>query len=214
MKSRATVHVMALSFSAIAIASARDARASDAPSAAPPPNETPPGAATPQPSFGDRGELVIGTDATLSLATQSYDGTTTSSVVVEPSIDYFAVRHLSIGGALIFSYEASHEATTFFHDVGYGIAPRIGYDIPISDHFSLWPKASAYFTRTHDTIGGAPGAGSTDQTFIAAELFVPVLFHPAPHFFVGFGPYAESYLTGANETFLGAKLTLGGWLDV
>jgi hypothetical protein len=214
MRSRVTVHVLALSFGTLAVANGHDARASEAPpDATPPPGEAAPrGAIQPQ-AFGDRGELVIGTDANASVSTQSYDGARTSVVIVDPSVDYFAARHLSIGGALLFSYQTTGGASPF-HDITYGIAPRIGYDIPLSDHFSLWPKASAFFTRTHSTIGGTLEPATDDQSNVAVELFAPVLYHPAPHFFVGFGPYAETYLTGTNETFVGAKLTLGGWLGV
>ncbi len=60
----------------------------------------------------------------------------------EPSIDYFVARHFSLGGALIFSYATSSNSNGSYHEFTSGIAPRIGYDIALSNHFRLWPKAS------------------------------------------------------------------------
>lgn len=40
------------------------------------------------------------------------------------------------------------------------------------------------------------------------------MLQPARHFFAGFGPFLDVDLSGDNRvTMLGAKLTLGGWLD-
>ena len=54
------------------------------------------------------------------------------------------------------------------------------------------------------------------------SLYVPLLVHPAPHFFVGLGPFvthdvdheytAQNGGKGKNEgTTVGAALTVGGW---
>jgi hypothetical protein len=39
------------------------------------------------------------------------------------------------------------------------------------------------------------------------------MFHPAPHFFVGLGPFLDADLSGdSRATTWGAKLTIGGWM--
>ena len=54
---------------------------------------------------------------------------------------------------------------------------------------------------------------NVSNTAIALNVFVPVMFHPAPHFFAGFGPFIDTDLSGESKaTTYGAKLTLGGWL--
>jgi hypothetical protein len=46
------------------------------------------------------------------------------------------------------------------------------------------------------------------------NLFAPIMFHPAPHFFVGFGPFLDTDLSGSDKvTTYGAKLTIGGWFE-
>jgi hypothetical protein len=48
---------------------------------------------------------------------------------------------------------------------------------------------------------------------IALNIFVPVMMHPATHFFVGFGPFLDSDLSGDNRvTSYGLRLTIGGWM--
>jgi hypothetical protein len=206
----------ALAMSALVLATERDARAGDTASdAAPPAGEAATHAAplsAPSPTFGDRGEVVIGSDANASVVAGNYEGNHSYFASIEPSVDYFVARRLSIGGSLTFAYSASNSSTSWSHQTSFGVAPRVGYDIPLSDHFSLWPRASIDFTESNfaGESGGTPY--TSNQGNVSVSVFVPVLFHPAPHFFVGFGPYAGAYVTNGDETFVGAKLTLGGWV--
>ena len=71
------------------------------------------------------------------------------------------------------------------------------------------------------TIAGSPtGAPDTTQTGPFVLLYVPVLVHPSPHFFLGFGPFIFRDFgrdqggpdVGAERTRLGAALELGGYL--
>jgi hypothetical protein len=104
----------------------------------------------------------------------------------------------------------------------FGVGPRIGYDAPISNLVSIWPKIGFTFAHSHaadagfNGVGVASGAGlvsvSNDQTLWLFDAYVPVLLHPAPHFFLGFGPYIDTQLNGdVRSTAYGGKFTLGGW---
>jgi len=80
----------------------------------------------------------------------------------------------------------------------------------LSDYFSLWPRLSVDFTELNET-GQSAGVATAvlNESGVAIELYVPVLLHPVPHFFIGFGPYAEA--GSPSGEVVGAKLTLGGW---
>ena len=84
----------------------------------------------------------------------------------------------------------------------------------------MWPKAGLSFASTSQTVNGVAlpsGAGVQDVTTtgsnMALNLFVPFLFHPVEHFFLGFGPALDVDLTGdVKATTIAGRLTLGGWL--
>jgi hypothetical protein len=68
--------------------------------------------------------------------------------------------------------------------------------------------------------------GDTTDDIVSVDLYVPLLVHPAPHVFIGFGPRASYELSDSlsfsNEplapsvqnraTTWGASLVVGGWL--
>jgi len=89
-------------------------------------------------------------------------------------------------------------------------APRIGYDLTLGDHFSLWPVA-------HMAYGESWFEGTTGQG-LSVGGYAPVLYHPVAHLFFGFGPNV-SYSTsvgstpqGNSQTQYGIALSFGGWL--
>src|SRR5689334_18095109 len=53
--------------------------------------------------------------------------------------------------------------------------------------------------------------GALPANHITNNLFAPVMFHPVPHFFVGFGPFLDADLSGDNKaTLFGRRLRLSG----
>lgn len=165
--------------------------------------------------FGTPGQWAFSSDAALSLqrATQSdVDGSTTT-VVLAPAADYFIVRNLSVGGSISLAYSKAGENTS----TRFGLGPRIGYNIVLSQMLSVWPKLGFSYAHTNSkaetNIGGMQVSQESDSNGIALNLFAPVMVHPAPHFFAGFGPFLDTDLSGDNRsTVWGVKLTLGGWL--
>jgi len=48
---------------------------------------------------------------------------------------------------------------------------------------------------------------------VGINAFAPVMMHPVEHFFIGFGPFIDTDLTGKARGILwGGRMTLGGWL--
>jgi len=166
--------------------------------------------------FGDKSQLTISSDAGLSIASTSVtevDGSTTT-VTLRPAVDYFLANNLSLGGFIGLDYvkaSGSH-ATTF------AIGPRVGYNLAFSDRFTVWPKLGFSYSTTDVSTDVSTDPNTTTSTgvsgsHIALNVFVPVLFHPVPHFFVGFGPALDTDLSGdARATTIAGRLTIGGWL--
>jgi hypothetical protein len=143
----------------------------------------------------------------------SGEGSTTT-VLFRPAVDYFLIDHLSLGAFTGIEYSAAPGGST----TTYGIGPRVGYDIPLTDRFSLWPKAGLSVNSTTVKIDATSIAGITtpatsdSNTALAFNLFVPLMFH-SHHYFAGFGPSADIDLSGhPKATTIALRLTLGGWL--
>ncbi|MDP9002531.1 MAG: hypothetical protein M3O46_20770, partial [Myxococcota bacterium] len=139
----------------------------------------------------------------------------TTTIELEPALDYFVIRNLSIGGSIEFNYVSA--GTT--HSTRFGVGPRVGYNFTLSDLISVWPRAGLSIGTKSSTTDPAPGAPagtpsiSSSGTNVQLNLYVPLMFHPAPHFFAGLGPFLDVDLSGdAKATTFGAKMTIGGWV--
>jgi hypothetical protein len=165
--------------------------------------------------FGEARQWAFSSDAALSLqrsTTSDVDGSTTT-VVLAPAADYFVMRNLSVGGVISLTYTKSGDNSS----TRFGIGPRVGYNLQVSRLLSVWPKIGVSFAHTNSqvetTVAGMTLTDEVDSNALALNLFVPVMVHPAPHFFAGFGPFLDTDLSGdARSTVWGVKLTLGGWL--
>lgn len=162
----------------------------------------------PSHTFGATRQLAISSDAALSITHYSPGDTTT--ITLQPAVDYFVIPNLSVGGFIGLDYTTTGSTTT----VRFGVGPRVGYNLTLSDLVSIWPKVGFSFSTTNTEVEG-DNTDSNDNTAIALNLFVPIMFHPATHFFAGFGPFLDTDLSGDNKvTAFGLKLTLGGWIEM
>jgi len=167
----------------------------------------------PSQRFGHKGELAISSDTALSIAHTSPGDTTT--ITLQPAVDYFVIDNFSVGGFIGLDYtSASYGSTTRF-----SIGPRVGYNLVLSDLVSLWPKVGFSFATTNTSFDSPEdedvSVTANDNSALALNLFVPFMFHPATHFFAGFGPFLDTDLSGDDKvTVFGLKLTLGGWIEV
>jgi hypothetical protein len=166
--------------------------------------------------FGDKSQLTISSDAGLSIGTTSVsdiDGSTTT-ITLRPAIDYFVANNLSLGGFIGLDYvkAGGSHATTF------AIGPRVGYNLAFSDRFSLWPKLGFSYSSTDVSTDVSTAPNTTvsignSGSHLALNVYVPVMFHPVQHFFLGFGPALDTDLSGdARTTTIAGRLTVGGWM--
>ena len=166
--------------------------------------------------FGTKRQIAISSEAGAVFTTTSISGVDDSSTafVFRPGVDYFVVNRLSVGAFFGVEYQsqAGGSSTTF------GIGPRVGYDIPFSDRFSIWPKVGLSYNATTvkvdaQTVSGVDIAStSTSNNAVALNLFAPIMFH-TNHYFAGLGPALDTDLSGdAKATTFAVRVTLGGWL--
>ena len=164
--------------------------------------------------FGEVGQLAISTDAAFEFERRTQDDAPSSTTITFlPAADYFIIKNLSLGGVVGLDYNKTGNArtTTFL------LGPRVGYNFEFSRKLSIWPKLGFYYAhskyKTTVDDDGAEISRSRKQDGIALDIFVPVMLHPAPHFFAGLGPFLRTDLNGDNRvTMWGVKLTIGGWV--
>jgi hypothetical protein len=168
----------------------------------------------PSRAFGHARQLALSSDVALLIQRSSQDSTT---VQFAPAADYFVIDNFSIGGVILVDYTQARSVDT----TRFSIGPRVGYNIPFTDLIGLWPKLG--FSYSHTSVSTDLPSGSDDEELsvsasgnhISLNLFAPLMCHPVPHFFVGFGPFLDADLSGDNKTTtFGGRLTLGGWLEL
>jgi len=176
--------------------------------------------------FGDQGTFVITNDTDGYALSTGYAGTSASNlnILVEPGFDYFVTDHFSIGLDLwaMHSKSVGFDASgnqIMYSSTGFGFAPRFGFDVPITDALSWYPRASIGLgpLNQDETSNGAENQHTYTRLFVNLEA--PLLVHVARHFFVGAGPtvYHELSSTDQNDvsnqaTQFGASALVGGWL--
>jgi hypothetical protein len=173
---------------------------------------------SPSGRFGGKSQIAVSSDAGFSIGNTSVSGAdgSTTAIVLRPAVDYFIADYISIGGFLGLDYTSTPGGSTTTFSIG----PRVGYNVPISERFSLWPKVGFAFASTSqeqdDTqtaTGETVDSNDESNTSLQLNIFAPFMFHPVEHFFVGVGPAFDLDLTGDNKaTTIAARLTLGGWL--
>jgi len=164
--------------------------------------------------FGESGQLALSSDVALLIQHSSQDATT---IQFAPAADFFVTRNFSVGGTIAIDYVAAKDSTT----TRFSIGPRVGYNVAFTDNLGVWPKLGFSYSHTNVSTDLPVGDKETDLVasasgdHITLNLFAPVMFHPVPHFFVGFGPFLDVDLSGKNKTTtFGGRLTLGGWAQL
>lgn len=157
--------------------------------------------------FGAAGQWTFSTDTALSIERRTLsdsDGAATT-ISILPAADFFVLENLSVGGVIGVVYQKSGENRS----TSFRLGPRVGYNFEFSRMLSVWPKLGFSYS-----FNKQKSDGNTDKNNAAQiNLFVPVMLHPAPHFFAGFGPFLDTDLNGDNRaTTWGFRLTLGGWV--
>lgn len=227
-----------LGITALLLAPAFQAARAEEPAPAatePPPATTPAPAAAPAGAamgaatgdFGSQGQIAVSVDLPfrneapeLAIVHQSNSmgGGSTTDIAIQPSLDYFVAPHVSVGGQIgiehgsaditILGTSSSLTVTRF------GIEVRGGYELGLNDSVSLWPRLGIGYDHNSFSGGGSDSSGYD----IALLVSVPVLWHPASHFFLGAGPSLATQLVNkvggqsqSKATDVGLTALIGGY---
>jgi hypothetical protein len=132
------------------------------------------------------------------------------------SLDYTIWRSLTLGGSILafFTVGGSNTRVTNGQSVSndspsitlFGIAPRVGYIIPLGDLFAFWPRGGfSYYSLSSKTTGPAnPGPGTTTVTDTIWQFAFDVepmfALTPANHVAFTFGPAIDIPAFGKHNT--------------
>jgi hypothetical protein len=196
------------------------------PSLAPPPG----------PSFGDPGQVFIGSGADLHFATSwwSDDHSGDTSWRLRPSLDVFVIKNFSIGGALSLGHSSTKAQTTVTLPSANGgafdvstrtatwllqLVPRAGYNVALADWISLYARLGVVLGAESVEFNGENDFSS----YLGLLLDAPLMLHVAPHFEIGFGPNVYFDLLrnhsrpqnvvgpDGKKASIGMDLLVGGW---
>jgi hypothetical protein len=178
-------------------------------------NESTDDARVERPRFGERRELVLAAVGELGWNGDQTVGAWSASASASAEIDYFVARHFSLGIGAGAGFGHNDFKPTPYDDWSASIRPEIGWDVPISESFSFYPRVSLGF-------GVSARTEPATTTFVMdVGAYAPVLFHFAPQVFVGFGPSLDAIVFQAEQpsvavdprsASIGASLSVGGWL--
>jgi hypothetical protein len=154
-------------------------------------------------SFGAVGQLVLSLGATADEPFFFHKSGGAWQLQLAPAADYFLAPRLSVGGVLTYGHASGGAGTNSLGSDTFRLAARAGYVFAFNDRFGVWPLGGL-------AVGYA-SANHASDTNTWLTIYVPALFHPAPHFFVGLGPSAQVHLSGHAGTAWGIDSMLGGW---
>jgi hypothetical protein len=158
--------------------------------------------------FGAPGQVTIASDFGISFI--HYSDAEFSELVLEPALDYFIAPNLSVGGKVRFDYSKNKGGSTS----ALGVGPRVGYQLPLADMFSVFPKLGFFLEHVSSSVSGGASSG---YTLFSLTIDVPFLWHPVPHFFIGIGPTLFANIAGATsaqrDVQFGLVSTVGGFFD-
>lgn len=128
--------------------------------------------------------------------TSSEGGSHSSSIGLTPSFDVFVSDHVTLGGRIgAFRSTATYvqqpatggatTATTSSEGYAIGIAPRVGYVLPLTESLALWPQVGldVYESRTE-----TDGTGRTLWRSFGAEVELGLLVPLGSHVVVRLAP--------------------------
>jgi hypothetical protein len=137
------------------------------------------------------------------------------------AFDFTVIPKLTLGAALAFGFGLGGSieretlvgptTTTVRTDAptasAIGLAPRVGYIIPLGEHLAFWPRGGFGFywvsQKTETLDNNDPNAVRTETTtdnFISLDLDPQLVITPVEHFFFHVGPLANIPLSGSRST--------------
>ncbi len=161
-------------------------------------------------NFGQVNQLVISQDMAFNLSFD-FNGDDEADVLrlrLAPSADFFIQENLSIGAQAYLDQAFVGDNREDVTNLGLGV--RAGYNIPVTESASLWPKVGVSIERNDIPTDQNSGATGGDLAFVV-DLSAPLLFHPVNHFFVGVGPALALKVGGAEGVNISVNSVVGGY---
>ena len=159
------------------------------------------GAALAEERFGVKGQFVP--SGSISYTHLSVGNTSSYQVNLSPELLWFPTDAVAVGGLV--SYQ--HVSGLFGGSINsFAFGPLLGVAVPLADRVALFPRVGIDFSWLWPPIAAS-------QNAITLVAVAPVLFFPAAHFFLGFGPNFQVDLqrTGGTRTLLGLTSEIGGY---
>jgi hypothetical protein len=161
-------------------------------------------------TLGQAGQIAIQSDFQISFsrttvsAAEGEDPESSTTIVLGPALDFFVARNVSIGAQVLFARLSSDD----FSITTVGVAPRLGYFVPLGPRLGLWPAVSVAYERSSTDLGD--DFDSVSGYDIQLGVRAPLLFQPTDHFFVGIGPVFATQLVSKVDDEDSDKLTSFG----
>jgi hypothetical protein len=130
-------------------------------------------------------------------------------------LDYVLIPNVTIGGDLLFyttlgghhttetdltNGSSTTDTTASGSMLTFGIAPRGGYILPLSELFSLWLRGGLFFyTSSVKTPEGAAGTMTESTNQFGIDLDPQLVFTPIPHFGITGGLTADIPIAGGHS---------------
>jgi opacity protein-like surface antigen len=123
------------------------------------------------------------------------------------SFDWLPIQNLTLGGSVwLYTDLSSNQTVTPATGASttsdqpkttyWGIAPRVGYVVPLSEKFSFWPRAGVeYYHVSTSDVGSGTGAVSQ----FAVDLEAMLVISPWHHLGFEVGPTADIPVSGSQN---------------
>lgn len=113
-------------------------------------------------------------------------------------VDFTIIDRLTLGGSIALGFGFGNDtrpSTTVF-----GVSPRAGYILPLTDMFAFWPRAGFSFysvsSSQDTTVANQTVTQKTTGSTFSLDLDPQFAFVPFEHLFFNFGPTLNIPLTG------------------
>ena len=171
-------------------------------------------------SFGKAGQLIFWADCRAGFSNYSDSNNNSgASLYLSPSVGLFVSRIVMLKLRIDLGIASSDSSGSSYMDTFAGLGFGMGFNIPIIRVLSLLPgfDLDGSYERSGFTSAGSTQTG---RYVLGGSVSMPVLFHVAPHFFLGVSPYvnlsydrATKNSSKGDTTYSeGASFLIGGWI--
>ncbi len=121
------------------------------------------------------------------------------------AVDYELSSHLTVGGAAFLTYSSISSDGLTGSAFGFGLAPRVGYSLRITDKLAFWPRLGvtlAYYSSSPESSGGSSVTVSQSTSYTPLWLNVEpsLVYSIEQHFAFTFGLVGDIPLLGGTTS--------------